>query len=38
VGLVLDARGRPLTLPENRDECRAIVDRWSKALNLHGSD
>ena len=38
VGLVLDARGRPLTLPENRTECRAIVDRWSKALNLQGSD
>jgi len=36
VGLVLDARGRPLLLPEDRTECRACVDRWAKALDLHG--
>ena len=37
VGLVLDARGRPLMLPDDREACRATVDRWAKALNLHGS-
>ncbi|MBN1488092.1 MAG: glutamate mutase L [Anaerolineae bacterium] len=28
VGLVVDARGRPLELPEDPDECRARLNRW----------
>ena len=38
VGLVLDGRGRPLALPEDRETCRATVDRWAKAMDLYGSD
>ncbi len=29
VGLVVDARGRPLMLPENRDQRRRILTRWN---------
>jgi uncharacterized protein (TIGR01319 family) len=32
VGLLLDARGRPLTLPEDRVACRAAVQRWVEAV------
>lgn len=35
VGVILDARGRPLVLPEDRGECRAIVGDWAKALKLY---
>jgi uncharacterized protein (TIGR01319 family) len=35
VGLVLDARGRPLDLPEAPADCRTAVDRWVTALNLY---
>ena len=35
VGLILDARGRPLVLPEDRAECRARVGEWVKALQLY---
>jgi uncharacterized protein (TIGR01319 family) len=35
VGLVLDARGRPLQLPESRDECRRTIARWVEALELY---
>ncbi|MFO0827790.1 MAG: glutamate mutase L [Phycisphaerales bacterium] len=35
VGLVLDARGRPLPLPENHAECRALMSAWTKALELY---
>ena len=35
VGLVLDARGRPLVLPEERDPCRAMIRRWIEALDLY---
>lgn len=37
VGVILDARGRPLVLPEDRGECRAIVGDWAKALKLYPS-
>ncbi len=35
VGLILDARGRPLELPEDRDNCRSRVERWSRDLRLY---
>jgi uncharacterized protein (TIGR01319 family) len=35
VGLILDARGRPLVLPEGRMESRTVVEVWSNALNLY---
>lgn len=35
VGLILDARGRPLELPEERVACRAAIDRWVGALKLY---
>ncbi|MBX3443251.1 MAG: glutamate mutase L [Planctomyces sp.] len=35
VGLILDARGRPLQLPENREECRIVADRWARALEMY---
>jgi hypothetical protein len=34
VGIILDARGRPLVLPARRSECRAMVRRWSEAFHL----
>jgi len=35
VGLFLDARGRPLSLPESRQECRQTVTRWVEAMALY---
>ncbi len=35
VGLVLDARGRPLELPEDRPTCQRTIDRWVSALDLY---
>src|SRR5262249_25476339 len=35
VGLILDARGRPLELPSDRAGCRAVVTRWVQALALY---
>ncbi|MHC4414168.1 MAG: glutamate mutase L [Planctomycetota bacterium] len=35
VGLVLDARGRPLILPEERSEARRAVEAWVTALELY---
>ena len=35
VGLVLDARGRPLTLPEDREECKATIGRWIAEMGLY---
>ena len=35
VGLVLDARGRPLILPEQRSEARRAVEGWVNALDLY---
>lgn len=36
VGLILDARGRPLELPAARTACRAATTRWVQALDLFG--
>jgi hypothetical protein len=35
VGLILDARGRPLELPPERAACRATTSAWVKALDLY---
>jgi hypothetical protein len=35
VGLILDARGRPLGLPDAGDDSRARVRRWVHALDLY---
>jgi uncharacterized protein (TIGR01319 family) len=35
VGLILDARGRPLQLPQEREVCRRTIARWVSALNLY---
>ena len=37
VGLVLDARGRPLELPENREAGREKIQHWVDALALYPS-
>ena len=34
VGLILDARGRPIALPESRDEARDVVEGWYRELNI----
>ena len=34
VGLILDARGRPIALPESRDEARDVVAGWYRELNI----
>jgi hypothetical protein len=35
VGLILDARGRPLKLPEERQAARQVMSSWVSALNLY---
>ena len=35
VGIVLDARGRPLGLPDNRDASRDVVGQWIDELGLY---
>lgn len=35
VGLILDARGRPLELPEERAACRAAIEKWITNLDLY---
>ncbi|MBT8485425.1 MAG: methylaspartate mutase [Phycisphaerales bacterium] len=35
VGLVLDGRGRPLVLPEEREECKRTIESWIEALDLY---
>jgi hypothetical protein len=35
VGLILDARGRPLSLPVERQVGRPLVERWVSALHLY---
>ncbi len=35
VGLILDARGRPLELPEDRTECRRTIESWIGAIELY---
>ena len=35
VGLILDARGRPLVLPESRQECKQCVGGWVESIELY---
>ena len=35
VGLIFDGRGRPLELPEDRGECRALMTDWISAMQLY---
>ncbi|MDZ4829614.1 MAG: glutamate mutase L [Phycisphaerae bacterium] len=35
VGIIFDARGRPLSLPEDRAACRALVSNWVKSLEQY---
>lgn len=35
VGLILDARGRELVLPEDRATCRASIERWVEEMQLY---
>lgn len=35
VGLILDARGRPLVVPAARDASRTVVEQWVTALDLY---
>jgi uncharacterized protein (TIGR01319 family) len=37
VGLILDARGRPLELPADRTDCRRTVTDWVERLALYAS-
>ncbi len=35
VGLILDGRGRPLKLPEDRGECRESLSQWYEAMKVY---
>lgn len=35
VGLILDARGRPLALPEERSACQATMSKWVDAMQMY---
>ncbi len=35
VGVVLDARGRPLSLPENREDAKKLLLGWWNAMGLY---
>ena len=35
VGLILDARGRPLELPNDRTNCQSTMAKWVKAMEMY---
>jgi hypothetical protein len=35
VGLIIDGRGRPLRLPEERQQCQQTISRWVENMNLY---
>jgi hypothetical protein len=35
VGIILDARGRPLALPEEKIQRQAMMQKWVRALELY---
>jgi hypothetical protein len=35
VGVILDARGRPLKLPEGRQRCQQLAAKWQRELKLY---
>jgi len=38
VGTIIDARGRPLVLPEDPKKRREHLDKWFSELNLYPSN
>ncbi|MBG80144.1 MAG: methylaspartate mutase, partial [Phycisphaerae bacterium] len=38
VGLILDGRGRPLSLPEDRASCQSTVQGWLDALDVYAEE
>ena len=38
VGLILDARGRPLNLPDDEEERRELVKTWNRAVDVYPED
>jgi hypothetical protein len=38
VGLIFDARGRPLALPSSPDQRAPLYERWMGALNKERAD
>jgi len=38
VGLILDGRGRPLTLPEDRPTCQKTVQGWLDSLDVYAEE
>lgn len=37
VGVILDGRGRPLALPDDRRACQALVEQWNRAVEMYPS-
>ncbi len=37
-GLIIDARGRPLTWPDDADKRRAHIQQWYRALNVYPTE
>ena len=35
VGIILDARGRPLALPEEKEQRHAMIQKWVRALEVY---
>ncbi len=38
VGIILDARGRPLELPEETNERKTLIQKWVEAMDLYPSN
>jgi len=38
VGLILDARGRPLRLPEERAACQSTMSKWVDAMKMYPAE
>ncbi|MDP6602015.1 MAG: glutamate mutase L [Phycisphaerales bacterium] len=38
VGLILDGRGRPLKLPDDRDACRESLNQWYEAMEVYSKE
>lgn len=37
VGLILDTRGRPLSLPTDRADCSRVMTDWVEAMGLYAN-
>ena len=38
VGLLIDGRGRPLGLPEDRQQCQQTISQWVKNMQLYSNE